>query len=72
MVVAKKVSFESKKSEASLGQERLWFLCEMAGEEPVYNVGQGFILEGKINKRHLKEAFDILCCKHESLRTTFS
>uniref|UniRef100_UPI000B2DD2A5 non-ribosomal peptide synthetase n=1 Tax=Legionella pneumophila TaxID=446 RepID=UPI000B2DD2A5 len=71
MVVAKKVSFESKKSEASLGQERLWFLCEMAGEEPVYNVGQGFILEGKINKRHIKQAFNILCCKHESLRTTF-
>lgn len=56
----------------SFAQQRLWFLNQLEGGDDVsYNMPYAFSLKGKLNEKALKEAFNKLINRHESLRTTF-
>jgi hypothetical protein len=55
----------------SFGQQRLWFLSELAPADPSYNIAGGVYLQGKLNVRALKGAIDEIVRRHEALRTRF-
>jgi amino acid adenylation domain-containing protein len=56
---------------ASLAQRRLWFLEQLHGETPAYNVDVGLWLYGELNLNALKSSLQEVVNRHESLRTTF-
>ncbi len=55
----------------SVEQERLWFLEQLNGPSPTYNVAAGWRLRGPLNPGVLIESFQEIVRRHESLRTTF-
>ena len=55
----------------SFGQERLWFLHQMAPESTAYNVPAVVRLRGRLRVDVLRQAFAELVRRHETLRTTF-
>jgi amino acid adenylation domain-containing protein/thioester reductase-like protein len=55
----------------SYGQQRLWFLDQISGNLPVYNVPYVQELSGKINLCLLKEAIHYTISRHDILRTNF-
>jgi amino acid adenylation domain-containing protein len=55
----------------SLAQRRLWFLNQLAPGNPFYNVAVAIPLKVWLNVRALERSLDELCCRHETLRTTF-
>lgn len=57
---------------ASFAQQRLWFLNQLAPENPFYNVSAGIRLCGKVNLTALEQTFNEIVRRHESLRTTFA
>lgn len=57
---------------ASFAQQRLWFLHQLAPDNPFYNVTAGIRLEGALNLSALKQAIQAIVDRHESLRTTFT
>ncbi|WP_250125832.1 non-ribosomal peptide synthetase [Chroococcidiopsis sp. CCMEE 29] len=57
---------------ASFAQQRLWFLNQLAPENPFYNVSAGIRLCGKVNLTALEQTFNEIARRHESLRTTFA
>lgn len=57
---------------ASFAQQRLWFLNQLAPENPFYNVSAGIRLCGKVNLAALEQTFNEIVRRHESLRTTFA
>jgi non-ribosomal peptide synthetase component F/acyl carrier protein len=60
---------EQEHYELSLPQQRLWISCQ---NDPVtYNIATSYLLEGKLNKKALQEAFETVVDRHESLRTSF-
>lgn len=55
----------------SFAQQRLWFLNQLAPENPFYNVPAALRLSGQLDRVALKQAFNQIVCRHEALRTTF-
>ncbi|ANN17189.1 non-ribosomal peptide synthetase [Amycolatopsis orientalis] len=56
----------------SPAQRRLWFLDELSGNAATENnTGVGLRLSGPLDIDALANALDVLCARHDSLRTTF-
>ncbi|HEU5130708.1 MAG TPA: condensation domain-containing protein, partial [Pyrinomonadaceae bacterium] len=56
----------------SFSQQRLWFLDQMAGGTPYYNITARVRLEGELNVEALQQAFSEIVRRHEVLRTSFA
>ena len=55
----------------SFAQQRLWFLDQLAPNQSFYNVVWAVRLHGVLDVGALRQAFDEIVGRHESLRTTF-
>lgn len=56
----------------SFSQQRLWFIDQLQGGSPEYNMPATFHLEGDLNIKALQAALNTLVIRHEVLRTTFA
>lgn len=55
----------------SFAQQRLWFLDQLAPGNPFYNVSTALCLTGSLKFTALKQTFNEIVRRHETLRTTF-
>ncbi len=55
----------------SFGQERLWVLSQLGGDNTVYNIPFAFWLNGDLNVTALENSLREILQRHEILRTTF-
>lgn len=55
----------------SPGQERLWFLQQLAPENPAYNMPQAFRVRGPLDVGALQRSLERVVQRHEVLRTSF-
>ncbi|MDF5731043.1 MAG: amino acid adenylation domain-containing protein [Rhizonema sp. PD38] len=55
----------------SFAQQRLWFLDQLAPGNPFYNVSTALRLTGSLDFTALKQTFNEIVRRHETLRTTF-
>ncbi|MFJ9818692.1 amino acid adenylation domain-containing protein [Streptomyces sp. NPDC101151] len=55
----------------SFAQQRLWFLTELEGANPSYNVPMAMRLHGPLDRAALRRALAGLVQRHEALRTRF-
>jgi len=56
----------------SFGQERLWYMSQLAPASPVYNIVDFISFEWDYDAKAMGRALKELVRRHESLRTTFS
>lgn len=57
--------------DVSHGQRRLWVLTQLEEDSAAYNMTGSYEIRGELNIPALRQAFDQLIARHESLRTTF-
>lgn len=57
---------------ASVGQERLWFMDQLAPGSPFYNVPRVYQFTGPLSADNLERALGEIVKRHEALRTTFT
>ena len=55
----------------SYAQQRLYFLNQYEPDSPEYNIPYGFLMHGPLDPDVLRQAFDGVVARHETLRTTF-
>ena len=55
----------------SFAQQRLWFLCQLAPDNPLYSTQTTIPLRGELDRDALERTLTELVRRHESLRTTF-
>src|SRR6185295_5151333 len=56
----------------SLGQERLWFLCQLTPHSSAYNMANAVLLRGRLDVAALGWAFVAVAERHEILRAAIS
>lgn len=56
---------------ASLAQQRIWFLDQLAPGISLFNLSLAVRIDGDLNVKALRAAIDAIVARHESLRTTF-
>ncbi|WP_199296744.1 non-ribosomal peptide synthetase [Leptolyngbya sp. FACHB-711] len=56
----------------SFAQQRLWFLYQIAPDNPFYNVPAAIRLTGSLNCSVLERSFNEIVRRHAALRTTFT
>ncbi|WP_374015853.1 amino acid adenylation domain-containing protein [Paenibacillus thiaminolyticus] len=56
---------------ASHAQEQMYLLDHLEGGHPAYNVYKAFHITGPLDVRKLREGFEAVISRHESLRTVF-
>ncbi|MFO7165694.1 MAG: amino acid adenylation domain-containing protein, partial [Mycolicibacterium hassiacum] len=56
----------------SYAQQRLWFLEQLQGPSPIYNMAVALRLDGTLEPDALAQAFNDVLARHESLRTVFT
>ncbi|HKS08829.1 MAG TPA: amino acid adenylation domain-containing protein [Pyrinomonadaceae bacterium] len=56
----------------SSSQQSLWFLHQLAPQDPTYNLAFAARVRGSLDVRSLRGAFQALVDRHGSLRTTFA
>ena len=55
----------------SPAQSRMWFLWQMEPHSAAYNIPAALRLRGALDHKALRQAFEALVARHESLRTLF-
>ncbi|MGH1362058.1 MAG: amino acid adenylation domain-containing protein [Calditrichia bacterium] len=60
-----------KYAACSFAQHRLWFLEQLDGANPVYNIHATHMLEGELNVEALQNSITKVLQRHDSLRTVF-
>ncbi|MBC3452854.1 amino acid adenylation domain-containing protein [Pseudomonas mosselii] len=55
----------------SYAQQRQWFLWQLEPDSAAYHIPAALRLKGRLNLEALRQAFEALVARHESLRTTF-
>ena len=61
----------AQKLTLSPDQRRIWFMEQLAPEEPVYNESDAVRLRGALDVDLLKRALDAVVARHETLRTIY-
>lgn len=56
----------------SYGQQRLWFINQLQGNSPEYNISVALLLRGELHRGALEQAFNYMLERHENLRTRFA
>ncbi|MDV9034465.1 amino acid adenylation domain-containing protein [Pseudomonas sp. RAC1] len=55
----------------SYAQQRQWFLWQLEPDSAAYHIPAALHLRGRLNAEWLRQAFEALIARHETLRTTF-
>lgn len=56
----------------SFAQTRLWFLEQLQSGSSIYNIPTAYRVQGSLNQALLKQCFDEIVRRHETLRTNFT